>query len=173
MEEDSKIVFLAIGSIGDVLPLCRVAKDVCLRDQCAFITHLEHKASFTLTVPLRAAQHRSVTLVRRPCLSCLTHLKVSNMQKWLSPFVEGSGLTLHYVSTPPARVWNAQTDTQPLRSGASEGTEDVRLEEHLQACITALAIPGEHSLHEDTLAPPAQLITQEYSNGAVPPNANH
>lgn len=52
MEEDSKIVFLAVGSIGDVLPLCRVAKDVCLRGQCAFITHSEHKASFTLTVPL-------------------------------------------------------------------------------------------------------------------------
>ena len=90
------------------------------------------------------------------------------MQAWLSPFVEGSGLTLHYVSTPPARVWNAQTGTQPLHSGASEDAEDVRLEEHLQACVTALAIPGAHSLHEDTLAPPAHFINQECGNGAVP-----
>jgi hypothetical protein len=51
MEEDSKIVFLAVGSIGDVLPLCRVAKDVCLRGQCTFITHSDHEAGLTLLCP--------------------------------------------------------------------------------------------------------------------------
>jgi len=43
--QEDKIVFLAVGSIGDVLPLLRVARQLSSTCQCAFITHTQHMAS--------------------------------------------------------------------------------------------------------------------------------
>ena len=60
------------------------------------------------------------------------------MQAWASSLAAGSGVSLKYVSTPPARVWNPEALSDPPGACA----EGRRLEEHLQACLAALSLPG-------------------------------
>ncbi|CAL5219615.1 g1485 [Coccomyxa viridis] len=114
--QQARVVYLAIGSIGDVLPLLRVARQQSSTCQCVFITHEQHKA-------------------------------------WASSLAAGSGVSLKYVSTPPARVWNPEALSDPPGACA----EGRRLEEHLQACLAALSLPGPRpEVTETTTAHEAQ-----------------
>ncbi|CAK0762025.1 hypothetical protein CVIRNUC_002916 [Coccomyxa viridis] len=104
MERDL-VVLLAIGTVGDVVPVLNLAKRLIPRSQCTLITHHEH-------------------------------------QGWLRTALAGSEVGLGFVTAPPARVWNEAAELCSSEARTEETSQEERLEEHLQACMSALALSG-------------------------------
>lgn len=145
-----RIVFLAIGSMGDVLPLAKVAKQLSPASTCVFITHLEHNVSHSVYLPPVFAEIMHYGPHSRNASQCVrwdghrlcsTKREVGS-QAWLSAVLAGSGASQEFVTTSPAQVWNAPLALALSAGNAEEVSEDDSLEEYLKACMSALGIPG-------------------------------
>ena len=68
-------------------------------------------------------------------------------QEWLRTALAGSRVGLSFVTAPPARVWNEAAELCSSRGRTEGASQGGRLEEHLQACMSALALSGAHPAH--------------------------
>ncbi len=132
------ICILAIGSVGDILPLAQLAIQLSNENTNIVIaSHIHHQVrlffgkgmttpySHTSGTSNREAKNSVVSIYAARLLNGRSASKHScAVQSWLVPLVEPAGVFFRGLSLPPARIWNK--NSQP-------GTQHV--DQHLEACI--------------------------------------
>lgn len=110
------IAVLAVGTRGDVQPLLALAAALreSLGDVCTLLTHRAHQARRNW---LRPCRRRSAALLpaihERACMPC--HAPPP-MQDWVQEAAQEAGLNLRFLSSLPARRWDAAQQQVRKRS---------------------------------------------------------
>ena len=143
MEQDL-VVLLTIGTVGDVVPILNLAKRLVPNSQCTLITHQEHQVSQLHNDSWTLSMIASCFVLDTPREWSHDQRSVLHEQGWLRAALAGSKVGLSFVTAPPARVWNTAAELCSSEVHTGEVSREDCLEEHLQACTSALALPGAH-----------------------------